>query len=818
MMSNHIEQLKASPEVMPGQAPDEPTLEAPAVQGTKRKASLTGDIDPSEKGSRSCPSIKLEPGALNENDDAFSMGTFEAQCIPKAKLDMSSVESVPSRQEPEINTAKVSLRENECETNSLMRPSSLFDHPPPPSWQKASRRPNAQSRPSGDTLGDVAYNSIPDYAPPTSTLPTDDPQILQVHWPQKAVVDLSHDPDRHMLHEAEIRLATSLNLSCAKYLCTKRRIFHARLKALQEGRKFKKSDSQKACKIDTNKASKIGGAFEKVGWFDEKYFLGYLDESSNTLSKNHEAAKDGGSSSELSEIDIWNVSESEFRFTSEGDESTDEDTADSDGGHHKTQGREYLKPSVEPFSRKQDYDFPLIGEDATRRRFRNDKIIRISDTFPKNDTVDMGSVTEGRRSTRGLLLGKTLYPWTPASPSADNDEESPVLETRSMTQKLKFAQNSPSDDKSVSLSTIEAGDSQQKSSSKSSYRLPAPTTQFALRHAIPNSLDEANAADVMLVEMKEKGRSWLEIAEAWERQTGRAKTRKSLSHRHGRIMESLARTQLKADGKLDKGPSPTYSRPEPAYASDNSSSSYPHFGPSTQDLVLLAAEAEVEKNFQSQKAYMLAEIENKFQSEKWDLVAKAMSRAGRGIHSADSVQAQYERLTKHLKAAVAKDEINRDGLTDLPQQTPHAVGREKSEPSTLSRSGAKRLDEASNAINSPTDGSEHGHQTVRKSGPQNHAEHSARMRKVWANRRALGTNGRDGGPPKASKSAKRVKMAFPTTKPKAATSPALASGDTPSFLPNREQPIALGEMVGRDANQHKHWLAQIIPDATVADS
>ena len=198
-----------------------------------------------------------------------------------------------------------------------------------------------------------------------------------------------------------------------------------------------------------------------------------------------------------------------------------------------------------------------------------------------------------------------------------------------------------------------------------------------------------------------------------------------------------------------------------------------------------------------------------------------MSRTGSATYSAESIQAQYERLTKKPKGAVVREDKNNDIFTDLARRTPHAVGRGKPETSAPSRSGAGRLDEVSNAINSPADGADRRHCTVRKPGPQNHAEHSARMRRVWAKRRALGTNGHRGGPPKASTIAK-AKTVVPTTTPSAGASLAPAtkhqSVHAKDSLPSQTQPVMLEGKVGRDANQHQQSLARIVPAAALGAS
>lgn len=116
---------------------------------------------------------------------------------------------------------------------------------------------------------DVDYSALPDYAPPVSTLGATS-KALKIDW-RGHPLDLSNDPDRHLLHEAEVSLASTLRLSCAQYLCSKRRIFAARLESYRNGKEFRKTTAQQACKIDVNKASKLWTAFDKVGWFDPKY-------------------------------------------------------------------------------------------------------------------------------------------------------------------------------------------------------------------------------------------------------------------------------------------------------------------------------------------------------------------------------------------------------------------------------------------------------------------------------------------------------------------------------------------------------------------
>ncbi|KAI9849417.1 MAG: hypothetical protein M1838_000160 [Thelocarpon superellum] len=135
--------------------------------------------------------------------------------------------------------------------------------------------PHSPKRVIGTSREDVDFDALPDYAPSTSTLPKNNAKILKADW-KGQMLDLTHDPHRHLLHEAEINLAATLRLSCATYLCSKRRIFMGRLEALRIGKEFRKTDSQQACKIDVNKASKLWAAYDKVGWFNAQHFTPFL--------------------------------------------------------------------------------------------------------------------------------------------------------------------------------------------------------------------------------------------------------------------------------------------------------------------------------------------------------------------------------------------------------------------------------------------------------------------------------------------------------------------------------------------------------------
>ena len=519
----------------------------PPSQGTKRKSSDMENLEASQTASQTCPPIKQEPGSLRhfhyggnsttdthpelygtptgyaigsssdvtkdqmlriqEDERTTMLGPSRIPLAAQGRLAVSSRDmSVPLKQEAETPTARAMLQNNGEGIIGLLRPPPLLDTFPPPCRPRTSGLSEGSRRISGNRVEDVAYNSIPDYAPPISTLPSGNPHILKVEWGKGSSFDLSKDPDRHMLHEAEVQLATSLSLSCAKYLCTKRRIFQARFKALKAGREFRKTESQKACKININKASKICGAFEKVGWFDKKHFLHFIDESNNPLKRATNENMDRGSlSSGLAEPDIWDVSsESGFHFTSEEDEeSTDEDTADSsvsfDSRHEETEG--WREPNLHGDNSlmKQNYGLSLIRGDGSERRVLIDQKVQSHDSLSESEDIEEGLAIGGRRPRRRATYQGTTHLANSDGNFGGETEETPLLETRSRTRKIKLPLNSGSGDEPDRISIIGTENSQLKSALE---KVPR-----RLRNPIPHSLDEADAADIMLVKMKENGRS-----------------------------------------------------------------------------------------------------------------------------------------------------------------------------------------------------------------------------------------------------------------------------------------------------------------------
>ncbi|KAH6628792.1 hypothetical protein F5144DRAFT_492728 [Chaetomium tenue] len=121
---------------------------------------------------------------------------------------------------------------------------------------------------------DKDFLSLEDLSPPVATLPPK-ANSLKVDWKGNAL-DLSNDPNRHLLHPDELTLASNLRLDCATYLTSKRRIFLRRLECAKIGKEFRKTDAQQACKIDVNKASKLWQAYDRVGWLDIEWMREFM--------------------------------------------------------------------------------------------------------------------------------------------------------------------------------------------------------------------------------------------------------------------------------------------------------------------------------------------------------------------------------------------------------------------------------------------------------------------------------------------------------------------------------------------------------------
>jgi hypothetical protein len=146
---------------------------------------------------------------------------------------------------------------------------------PPRSSADGTPAPTRQ-RLTAPTREDSNFEALPDLTPPLDSLPSNNNRVLQTDW-RGNPLSIENEPHFEKLHPAEAKLASTLRLTPAIYLSSKRRIFIEKVRRTQIGKEFRKTDSQKACKIDVNKASKLWTAFDKVGWFERRWIEPHMD-------------------------------------------------------------------------------------------------------------------------------------------------------------------------------------------------------------------------------------------------------------------------------------------------------------------------------------------------------------------------------------------------------------------------------------------------------------------------------------------------------------------------------------------------------------
>ena len=220
--------------------------------------------------------------ARDEMDELYSQSKRICAAPGVSWKPKVSIASAPAIKQPR-KIAAAPKQPKQPKVPKVPKPKAVRRTPKPSPKQALLNYPDGGrgATPDGRAPGtkrpeDIDYNSLPDYCPPLSTLPAGNPKALKTDWASNNPLNLTNDPDRHMMHEAEVVLASTLRLTCATYLCSKRRIFEGRLRAFKNGKEFRKTDAQQACKIDVNKASKLWTVYDKVGWFSKAFFEQHL--------------------------------------------------------------------------------------------------------------------------------------------------------------------------------------------------------------------------------------------------------------------------------------------------------------------------------------------------------------------------------------------------------------------------------------------------------------------------------------------------------------------------------------------------------------
>lgn len=185
----------------------------------------------------------------------------------------------PSDSDSDSNLERIRTRRLVKE-NSVNLPSesesSLRSSSPSPKKRKVKKETSYANSPLAIQQASFIDENIPDYSPdPSLTLPNGNNRALKIEWKGQPM-DLRNDPNISKLHPAEVILASTLRLPCNVYLDSKRRLFFEKVDRFTKGMQFRRTDAQKACRIDVNKASRLFAAFEKVGWLKDEHFAKYL--------------------------------------------------------------------------------------------------------------------------------------------------------------------------------------------------------------------------------------------------------------------------------------------------------------------------------------------------------------------------------------------------------------------------------------------------------------------------------------------------------------------------------------------------------------
>lgn len=207
--------------------------------------------------------VKSPLPPLKRSAAAAAAGTPRPRPMPGAGVPQRPVNRAPRA--PRTATPKAIFHDS-FGRQLCTPPRSSADGTPAPTRQRLT----------APTREDSNFEALPDLTPPLSSLPAHNNRVLQTDW-RGNPLPIENEPHFALLHPAEAKLASTLRLTPAIYLSSKRRIFIEKVRRTQLGKEFRKTDSQKACKIDVNKASKLWTAFEKVGWFERKWIEPHLD-------------------------------------------------------------------------------------------------------------------------------------------------------------------------------------------------------------------------------------------------------------------------------------------------------------------------------------------------------------------------------------------------------------------------------------------------------------------------------------------------------------------------------------------------------------
>lgn len=164
-------------------------------------------------------------------------------------------------------------RNSNLQIHSDAEPNTI-DSSPRRKKLKSKKEGSAQSTPKPSYTD---WESLPDYCPSAAqTLAPNNSRALSTEWKGQSM-NLNNDSIIQKLHPAEIHLASVLRLPGNVYMDSKRRLFLEKFTRFKKRLPFRRTDAQKACRIDVNKASRLFAAYEKAGWLNDSHFEKFLN-------------------------------------------------------------------------------------------------------------------------------------------------------------------------------------------------------------------------------------------------------------------------------------------------------------------------------------------------------------------------------------------------------------------------------------------------------------------------------------------------------------------------------------------------------------
>lgn len=153
-------------------------------------------------------------------------------------------------------------------------------HPKPVTGGKEAKSARAKSTKAQKSDN---FTDYPDFSPAWNAMQRPMEHAVKAKDYGTHPLDLSSDPHRHLLHEAETELAQRLHLSGSKYLCVKRQLFEEYVKLLRhesdKQANWNKTAAQRVSNVDVTKTSVVWQFYHEIGWFEKQLFRELTDPS-----------------------------------------------------------------------------------------------------------------------------------------------------------------------------------------------------------------------------------------------------------------------------------------------------------------------------------------------------------------------------------------------------------------------------------------------------------------------------------------------------------------------------------------------------------